>query len=215
MEQHPAPRLAASLSPEHDWGAAARVIHPSLRPVGTGGIDGTRLHLSYSNGVPGRPLVRPGPVGLPIVYVIPGPGFEVLIGADHMIAWGVGPEQVHAAAMANLAVWSAEAAWVDEVSGHRHVVWSDWGQGMDAARVLLADVRHRLTTDLAPAGRVLVAMPERDLLIAAGLAPGDEEFAALFTDYVADRAGGADQPIDRRVFEMVADDLREFAPAAI
>lgn len=214
MEQEPAPRIAASLAPEHDWTAAALVVRPALRPVGTSGVDGGKLHLSHTNGMPGKPLIQPGPAGLPIVYVIPGRGFEVLVGADHLIAWGVGPEQVHAAAMANLAVWSTEAAWVDEVDGHHHVVWSDCGQGMDAARILLEDVRERLTADLAATGRVLVAVPERDLLIAAGMAEGDEEFATLFAGYVADRAGNADEPIDRRIFELVNGELREFAPAA-
>ena len=213
MEQAAAARVAASLAPEHDWTAASRVVHPSLRPLGTAGVEVGRLRLSYSNGMPGKPLVARGPAGLPIVYVIPGDGFEVLVGADHLSAWGVSPEKVHAAAMANLAIWSTEATWVDEVDGHRRVLWSDWGQGMDAARILLEDVRRRLTTDLSGSGRVLVGMPERDLLIATGLSDGDAEFAALFADYVADRSRGADEPIDARVFELVDGELREFEAA--
>jgi hypothetical protein len=211
MTQDPAPRVTASLTPEHDWAAAARVVHPSLRPVGTVGVESGRLHLSYSNGVPGRPLVSPGPAGLPLVYVLPGAGFEVLVGADHLSAWGVPPDRVHAAAMKNLAVWSTDAPWVEEISGDRRVLWSDSGHGMDAARILLEEVRKRLASDLAGAGRVLVGMPERDLLIAASLAEGDSEFAELFAGYVADRSHAADQPIDDRVFELVDGELREFA----
>jgi hypothetical protein len=67
--------------------------------------------------LPDKPLVLAGPAGLTIGYVIPGQGFEVLVGAEHLLVWGVGPDDVHAAAMANLAVWSAGAPWVDEVNG--------------------------------------------------------------------------------------------------
>jgi hypothetical protein len=216
MDQKPAPRVTASLTPEHNWPAAARVVHPSLRPLGTAGVDGSRLHLSYTNGIPGKPLVSPGPAGLPIVYVLPGDGFEVLVGADHLSAWGVSADRVHAAAMKNLAVWSTDASWVDEISGDRRVLWSDSGQGMDAVRILLEDVRRRLVADLAGTGRVLVGMPERDLLIAAGLAEGDTEFAELFAGYVADRSHAADEPIDDRVFELVDGELREFpVPSAV
>jgi hypothetical protein len=154
--------------------------------------------------------VKAGPVGLPIVYILPGVGFDVVVGVDHLLAWGVGPDQVHAAALANLGAWSVTATWVDEVNGHRKVVWSDWGEGMDAARILLEDVRARLASALAPARRILVGLPERDLLIAAGLADGDDEFAALFADYVADRAQAADDPIDSRIFELIEGELVEF-----
>ena len=62
-------------------------------------------------------------------------------------------------------------------------------------------------TDLALAGRILIGLPERDLLIAAGVAEGDDEFALMFADYVADRANADDEPIDDRVFELVDGEL--------
>jgi hypothetical protein len=151
--------------------------------------------------------VRAGPAGLAIVYVLPASGFEVVVGVDHLLAWGVGPEQVHDAAMSNLGTWSSGADWVDETDAHRKVVWSDSGEGLDATRILLAEVRGRLGTDLASASRILVGLPERDLLIAAGLAEGDDEFVSMFADYVADRAGAADEPIDGRIFELVDGEL--------
>ena len=59
---------------------------------------------------------------------------------------------------------------------------------------------------------MLVGLPDRDLLIAGSLRPGDEEFAALFAEFVVEQSGGADEPIDRRVFELVATaGLVEFA----
>ena len=212
MQQGPAGRQSPSLAPEHDWAAASRLIHPSLRPVGTHGIDGLDLRFPAGGGSPGDPLIKQGPAGIPIAYVIPGPGFEVLVGAEHLLSWGVGPEQVDAAAMANLAAWSSVATWVNEVDGQRRILWSDSGEGMDAARVLLSDVRKQLCSDLAPARRILVGVPERNLLIAAGLADGDDDFAELFADYVADRSRGADEPIDHHVFELVDGDLVSLTP---
>jgi hypothetical protein len=59
-----------------------------------------------------------------------------------------------------------------------------------------------------------VGVPERDLLIAAGLAAGDEEFEELFANYVAERARAADDPIDRHLFEIVDGDLVPLRSAA-
>lgn len=207
MAKDPASSTPPSLTPEHDWKAASRLVRPALRPVGTSGSDGRNLHLATRHHGPGQPIVQSGPVGLSIVYVLPGPGFDVVVGVDHLLAWGVGPDEVHAAAISNLGSLSGGASFVDEVDGHRRVVWSDWGEGLDAARILLAEVRSQLASDLGPGCRILIGLPERDLLIATGLADGDDEFAALFADYVADRAHAADEPIDDRIFELVDGEL--------
>ena len=58
---------------------------------------------------------------------------------------------------------------------------------------------------------MLIGLPERHLLIAGRLRPGDEEFAALFAEFVVEQSGGADEPIDRRVFELVDGHLVEFS----
>jgi hypothetical protein len=203
MEQDPASRPAPSLAPEHNWTAAAALVRPALRPKGTTGADGRDMRVPTGNAGPGKQLVKNGPADLALVYVLPGRGFDVVVGVDHLLAWGVGPDEVHAAAISNLGVWSNEAAWVDEIDGRRRVLWSDLGEGLDAARILLEDVRLQLARDLGPGRRILIGLPERDLLIAVGLADGDDEFASLFADYVADRAHSADEPIDDRVFELV------------
>ena len=124
MENDRTPRRPTSLAPEHDWAAASAVVRPALRPVATSGSDGFDLQVRHGSG-PGLPLVKEGPAGLAIVYVLPASGFEVVVGVDHLLAWGVGPEQVHDAAMSNLATWSSGADWVDETDAHRRVVWSD------------------------------------------------------------------------------------------
>jgi hypothetical protein len=61
---------------------------------------------------------------------------------------------------------------------------------------------------------VLVGVPERHVLIAGALRPGDDEFARLFGEFVVEHSGGADEPIDRRVFEVVDGRLIEFNDAA-
>ena len=210
MERDSTSRLPPSLAPEHAWSAASRLLRPALRPAGTVGVDGRNLHVPSSTGLPGKPLVLPGPAGLAIGYVIPGQGFDVLVGAEHLLAWGVGPDDVHAAAMANLAAWSVEASWVAEVNGFRRVVWSESGEGVDAARILLPEVRAQLAADLGGIGRVLIGVPERDLLIATGLAEGDDEFAAMLAAYVIDRSNGADHPIDARLLELEDGELVVF-----
>ena len=209
MKEAPRSRPAASLAPEHDWSAASKLIRPALRPVGTAGTDGRDLRLPAGSAGPSKPIVAEGPAGLPLVYVLPGDGFEVVVGVEHLLAWGVDLDQVHAAAMTNLGAWSDEADWVDESNEHHMISWSGAGEGQDAARILLPQVRDRLVSILGSGRRILVGLPERDLLIAAGLVDSDIEFVAMFADYVADRALAADAPIDGRVFELVDGDLLE------
>ena len=131
--------------------------------------------------------------------------------ADHLVSWSVSIEDVQDAAIANLRAWSAGAAWTDEVSGDRRLLSSDTGDGSDAARILLPEVREHLARELGATGRVLVGLPERHLLVAGTLRPDDAAFADLFAEFVVEQSGGADEPIDRRVFELVGGQLVDFA----
>jgi len=206
-------------APEHDWGHAAGLLFPCLRPPGTVGLrvdEITPEMLSAQAAKPqhGQPLIDEGPCDLVVVYAFHAGGFDVIVNVDHLLAWGVRPADVRDAATANLAAWSATAPWTDEVSGDRRLLSSDSGEGWDASRILLPDVRDHLCAELADAGRVLVGLPERHLLIAGALRPGDDEFGALFTDFVVEHSGGADEPVDRRVFELVEGRLVESRPAA-
>jgi len=67
---------------------------------------------------------------------------------------------------------------------------------------------------LGSLGRILVGIPERHLLTAGALRPGDDEFATLFAEFIVEQSGGADEPIDRRVFELVGGRLVEFVGPA-
>ena len=201
-----------ALAPEHEFSTAAPLILPALRPVGTQGMPIAEIPASgLSSAKPNtQPLLDTGPCDIPVVFTIAGSGFDVVVNGDHLLSWGVPIAAVRDAALANLAAWSETAAWTDEVSGDRRLLSSDTGDGNDAARILLPAVRDHLVNELGSTGRILVGLPERHLLLAGTLRAGDDDFAALFADFVLEHSGGADEPIDRRVFELVDGDLVEF-----
>ena len=212
----PPPESSVSIaeSPEHDWETARALVFPAFRPVGTQGLavesfnrDALAGHSGQSHA---QPLLDQGLAGLPVVYTMDAGGYDIVVNGDHLLSWGVEPSDVQDAAIGNLATWSSSAAWVVEESGTRRLVSSQTGEGWDAARILLPETIQRLATELAGAGRILVGIPERHLLTAGSLSPGDDEFAALFADFVIEQSGGADEPVDRRVFELVDGRLVEF-----
>jgi hypothetical protein len=214
---HHAPREAgpsAALAPEHDWLAAEAVLMPVLRPVGTtgtllAGIDPDRL-ASEGMKTHSLPILDDGPAGLVVGYVLRAGSFDVHVNADHLLAWGATPDELRAAAMANLVRWSETAPWTEESSGSRRLISSASGGGGDATRILLPETRAHLAAVLGDGARVLVGVPERDLLVAGALMPGDAEFAVLFAEFVRDNAAGSDQPLDRRVHEIVGGELQPF-----
>ncbi len=217
----PAPESAGSAvdSPEHDWERAKELIYPAFRPVGTQGLPIESLdrdRLSAQGAMShAQPLLDIGPAGLPIVYTIDAGAYDVVVNGDHLLSWGVEPAAIQEAAMANLARWSASAPWTDEISGDRRLVSSDTGDGWDAVRILLPEVIAHLAAELAPHGRILIGLPERHLLTAASLRPDDPDFASLFSEFTVEQSGGADEPIDRRVFELVDGRLVEFDGGAV
>jgi hypothetical protein len=211
-----APSIAES--PEQNWSTASAILYPVLRPPGTQGLavadvdevslaaDATRSH--------SQPLIDDGPCGLAVVYVLHAGGFDVIVNGDHLLSWGVPIDAVQEAGLRNLAAWSASAPWTDEVSGERRLISSDTGDGWDAARILLPEVRERIGAELGATGRVLIGVPERHLLVAGALRPGDDEFAGLFGEFVLESSGGADEPVDRRIFELIDGRLEELAGLA-
>jgi hypothetical protein len=209
----PAPEDAAgraqSEAPEHDWEAATPHVFPALRPVGTQGIQLAELDPAQlsQEGTKKHPvaLLDPGPADLPVVYVLRTPAFDIVINADHLLTWGIAPAILRDTAMANLRAWSATAPWTDEVADGRHLLSSDTGDGGDAARILLPEARQHIAGACGGAARILVALPDRDLLIAGSLNTADTEFAGQLTAFVAEVAEDAHEPIDRRLFELVGD----------
>ncbi len=198
-----------SEAPEHDWAAASGQLFPALRPAGTQGIqlsdldsvqlatEGTKKHALA--------LLDPGPADLFVAYVLRTPAFDVVINADHLLTWAVTPETLRETAMANLRGWSASAPWTDELSDGRHVLSSDTGDGGDAARILLPEAREHIAGQCGGPARILVALPDRDLLIAGSLNAGDTEFPGQLQAFVLEVVEDAHEPIDRRLFELVGD----------
>jgi hypothetical protein len=208
-------RGSAVDSPEQDWAIARDLVRPTFRPVGTQGLelesidrDTLFAHASVSHA---QPLIDMGPAGIPVVYSIPAGGFDVIVNGDHLLSWGIEPSELQDAALRNLASWAASAPWSEESSGEHRLISSDTGDGLDAARILLPDACEHLARELGAGTRVLVGLPERNLLVAAALRPDDEEFAAQFAEFVVETSGGADEPIDRRAFELVGGRLVDFA----
>jgi len=211
----PEHKVAIADAPEHDWRHARDLIYPAFRPVGTLGLSiaaFVRAALVARGGQShAQPLLDEGPAGLPVVYTLDAGAFDIIVNGDHLVSWGVEPADVQDAAMRNLAEWSASAPWTDEVSGERRLISSDTGSGWDGVRILLPEVMAHLVEELGPFGRILVGIPERHLMTAGSLRPGDEDFAALFAEFTLEQSGGSDEPIDRRVFEIVDGRLVEFA----
>jgi uncharacterized protein YtpQ (UPF0354 family) len=204
-----------SLDAEHSWEAAGRILYPVLRPSGTAGIRLDQLTNPAIGASHAHPLMDDGPLDLVVAYAMVAAGFDVLATSDHLAAWGVSPDTLRDAAYRNLAAWSRGAPWSEDADEERRVISSDTGDGWDASRILLPEARAHLERELGgPAGRVLVGLPARDLLLASSLRAEDPEFALLFADFVLEYAGDSDQAIDRRVFELRQGRLVLFDPAA-
>ena len=200
---------AQSEAPEHDWSAASAQVFPALRPVGTQGVQLADLDAAQlateGQKKHALALLDAGPADLPIAYVLRSPAFDVVVNADHLLTWGISAETLRDTAMANLRAWSSTAPWTDEVSEGRHLLSSDSGDGADAARILLPEARDHIAGQCGGPARILVALPDRDLLVAGSLNAGDEEFGGLLQSFVLDVFDGAHEPIDRRLFELVGD----------
>jgi hypothetical protein len=210
----PTSTTSAAETPEQDWSVARDLLYPAFRPVGTLGLavdsidrESLAAHSAQSHA---QPLLDVGPAGLPVVYTIDAGAYDIVVNGDHLLSWGVEPSDIQDAALRNLAAWSATAPWTDEVSGDRRLISSDTGHGWDAARIMLPEVITHLTTELGSVGRILIGLPERHLMTAGSLRPGDDDFATLFAEFIVEHSGGADEPIDRRVFELVDGRLVEF-----
>jgi hypothetical protein len=210
----PEPRSSPADAPEQDWGHAKDLLYPAFRPVGTQGLAMESLDrgqlAAHSGQSHAQPLVDEGPAGLPVVYTLNAGAYDIVVNGDHLLSWGVEPSDIQDAALRNLASWSATASWTDEVSGERRLISSDTGDGWDAARILLPDVVEHIVAELGSLGRIMIGLPERHLLTAASLRPDDPDFASLFADFIVEQSGAADEPIDRRVFELVDGRLVDF-----
>jgi hypothetical protein len=203
--------MSISSAPEHDWAAAAAIVMPVLLPVTSPGVDAPSVDRA-SLGVGrhgGATLHWAGPAGLHVGVVIPATGYDLLANTDHLVSWDVEVAAILSTALANLETWSNSTPWEEEVSGERRLLVSDSGEGWDAGRLLLPSVRLYLERELGRDGRVLVAIPDRHLLVAGTLRPADDAFVDDLRSFVAIEAADADEPVDGRIFELVQGGLVE------
>jgi hypothetical protein len=200
-----------SAAPEHDWAAASDHVFPALRPRDTHGaplddLDEMRLrHEGMKKHA--LQLIDPGPADLSVVYVLREPSYDVVVNAEHLLTWAIEAQTLRDAAMTNLRAWSATAPWTDELEGSRRLVSSDTGDGGDAARILLPEVRQYLAVACGGGSRVLVGLPDRDFLLAGSLHPTDAGFADQLAAFVRDLIDGAHEPIEGQLFELVGEDF--------
>jgi hypothetical protein len=211
----PAPAIHGADAPEHDWAAARSQVFPLVRAADTEGVDPDRVpDLSLADSLANTlPIRRPGPAGLTVVYGIAADGFSVLVNPEHLLSWGVGGDELDAAARQNLAAWSSGAEWLEEQEASRRLLSSSTCDGYDASRVLLPEVLVRLggLAEGSPEGtRVLIGVPDRDLLVAAPLVPGDEAFVDLFRAFVAEQFESGSMPIAGSIFELRDGELVAF-----
>lgn len=203
------PPGSPSEAPEHDWAAAKDRVFPALRPGGTRGAplaEMNELRLSYEGTKKhALPVVDPGPADLAIVYVLREAAYDVVIDADHLLTWGIEARTLRDKAMGNLRAWSATAPWTDELEGRRRLLSSDTGDGGDAARILLPEVRRHLAEACGGSSRVMIGLPDRDLLIAGSLHPDDPDFADQLAAFVGQVIDDAHEPIERGLFELVGE----------
>ena len=130
----PGPAVSLADTPEHDWDHARDLIRPAFRPVGTHGLAldfiDPEVLAKEADKRGSQPVVDEGPAGLPVVYTFTAGSFDIVVNADHLLSWGIAPSALQDAALANLAAWSATAAWSDEESGQRRLISSDTGDGL-------------------------------------------------------------------------------------
>src|SRR4051812_37692170 len=94
----PPPRTSIHEAPEHDWSVARHLVMPLLRATGTRGtplseVDPDRLATGGLRTHP-LPVIDIGPEDLTVGFAIQADGFDVLVNADHLLEWHIGPDEL-------------------------------------------------------------------------------------------------------------------------
>ena len=190
----------------------------SIRPSGRSGRRASRsrtidrdalaAHATQSHA---QPLLDEGPAGLPVVYTIDAGAFDIVVNGDHLLSWGIEPpsSRTRRCATSRAGRRPRRGPTRSPASGASSAptpATAGTPPGSCCPRSSTTSSRSS-----GAAGRILIGLPERHLLTAGSLRPDDDDFATLFADFIVEQSGGADEPIDRRVFELVDGRLVEFA----
>lgn len=176
-------RGAALEVPEgHVFGEVATAILPQVRSLDWLTACGPRFGDSAL-------VSRPLGADLVVCFVVDGPTAMTFVCRRHLELWGRSLDEVERLACANLRRRTGTGAVRPAADGTPLLVTR--GDGYDAARLLLVDPAH--------ADRLLVAVPERDVLWLSGTAGAD--LRALL-EHTAAQAKRSARPVSPRVYVL-------------
>ena len=168
--------------PEHDWDAAQAAPDPApparSAPSACASADVDRAALALNTfephpAAPGRWPVR----ACPSCTRSRRPASTSWSTASTSCRGASTPAEIEAAAMANLAAWSASADWTDEELGPRRLPRRTTATGRTPHGSCCPRSAPISPAALRPGGRpILVGLPDRHLLVAGVSSAGDAEF---------------------------------------
>ncbi|HMO58488.1 MAG TPA: DUF1444 family protein [Roseiflexaceae bacterium] len=148
---------------EQDFAALAPRIRPMLKPIDL-------LATVRERGVP-MIAYRELLADLIITYVIDEQRSVAYINEDQLERWGIGIDQLHERALANLRRATADVRFTTVGEGEQRLYIFNSGDGYDATRLLLTDILAEWARSLP--GRLVIGIPNRDFLIALSDADSD------------------------------------------
>lgn len=141
-----------------------------------------------------------------IVYTIDEQRRVSFVNEDHLEAWDISEQELHARALANLRERTANVRYTTVGEGEQRLLIFSSGDGYDASRLLLTDVLDEMARQLP--GNLVVGIPNRDFLVAFSDANPDilqAVAAQVQTDSIGQANGLTDQ-----LFTLEKGQIREY-----
>jgi uncharacterized protein YtpQ (UPF0354 family) len=157
------------------------------------------------------PIVEPFLAGLGVAYAFDMPyGYEML-GPRHCTELGVPPESLRGLALANLRLRRPEQTLFQATDAMAIGIelGGEFGGDLEASLVLDDEVMTRLAERFS--GDLVVAIPDRDMLVATGT--GHADGPAKLQSIVDDIWPGADHPLTQRLLVRRAGEWQFFEMA--
>ena len=134
----------------------------------------------------GRPAFRsstPSPAG----------GFDIVVNGDHLLSWGIELAELQDAAIAQPGHVGVDGAMDQRGLGRAPLDQLRYWRRARCGADLLPDVADYLAQELGRASRALAGIPSATCSTAATLRRGDEGFFAMFSEFIVEQSGGADE----------------------